>query len=43
MAALAIMAVPRFSSADTRLNVGTLVAGDGVNIVPSSAVMTEVH
>jgi aminobenzoyl-glutamate utilization protein A len=40
MAALAIMAVPRFSSADTRLNVGTLVAGDGVNIVPSSAVMT---
>lgn len=40
MSALAIMAVPRFSSADTRLNVGTLVAGDGVNIVPSSAVMT---
>ena len=40
MSALAIMAVPRFSSADTRLNVGTLIAGDGVNIVPSSAVMT---
>ncbi|MCA2226617.1 amidohydrolase [Nonomuraea aurantiaca] len=40
MAALGIMAIPRFSSADTRLNVGTLVAGDGVNIVPSSAVMT---
>lgn len=40
MSALAIMAVPRFSSADTRLNVGTLVAGDGVNIVPSSAVIT---
>lgn len=39
-AALGIMGVPRFSSADTRLNVGTLVAGDGVNIVPSSAVMT---
>lgn len=40
MSALAIMALPRFSSADTRLNVGTLVAGDGVNIVPSTAVMT---
>jgi aminobenzoyl-glutamate utilization protein A len=40
MSALAVMALPRFSSADTRLNVGTLVAGDGVNIVPSSAVMT---
>ncbi|MBO3682476.1 amidohydrolase [Streptomyces sp. NEAU-YJ-81] len=40
MSALGIMGIPRFSSADTRLNVGTLVAGDGVNIVPSSAVMT---
>ncbi|MGY0064429.1 amidohydrolase [Streptomyces sp. LZ34] len=40
MSALGIMAIPRFSTADTRLNVGTLVAGDGVNIVPSSAVMT---
>lgn len=40
MSALAIMAIPRFGSADTRLNVGTLVAGDGVNIVPSSATMT---
>jgi aminobenzoyl-glutamate utilization protein A len=40
MSALGIMALPRFSSADTRLNVGTLHAGDGVNIVPSSAVMT---
>ncbi|MEV0388110.1 amidohydrolase [Nonomuraea sp. NPDC050643] len=40
MSALAIMALPRFSTADTRLNVGTLVAGDGVNIVPSTAVMT---
>ncbi|MFI7229363.1 peptidase dimerization domain-containing protein [Nonomuraea angiospora] len=40
MATLAIMALPRYGSADTRLNVGTLVAGDGVNIVPSSAVLT---
>ncbi len=40
MSALGIMGLPRFSTADTRLNVGTLVAGDGVNIVPSSAVMT---
>ncbi len=40
MSVLGIMGLPRFSSADTRLNVGTLVAGDGVNIVPSSAVMT---
>lgn len=40
MAALAIMAIPRFNSADTRLNVGTLSAGNGVNIVPSSAVLT---
>ncbi|HEX6360650.1 amidohydrolase [Actinophytocola sp.] len=40
MAALAIMAIPRFGSVDTRLNVGTLVAGDGVNIVPSTATMT---
>ncbi|MGW0200095.1 amidohydrolase [Nonomuraea sp. NPDC003201] len=40
MATLAIMALPRYGSADTRLNVGTLVAGDGVNIVPASAVMT---
>jgi aminobenzoyl-glutamate utilization protein A len=40
MSALAIMAIPRFGSVDTRLNVGTLVAGDGVNIVPSTATMT---
>jgi aminobenzoyl-glutamate utilization protein A len=39
LSSLAIMALPRFGSADTRLNVGTLVAGDGVNIVPSTAVM----
>lgn len=40
MSALAIMAIPRYGTVDTRLNVGTLVAGDGVNIVPSSATMT---
>lgn len=40
MSALAIMAIPRFGTVDTRLNVGTLTAGDGVNIVPSSATMT---
>jgi aminobenzoyl-glutamate utilization protein A len=40
MSALAVMALPRFSSADTRLNVGTLIAGDGVNIVPAAAVVT---
>jgi aminobenzoyl-glutamate utilization protein A len=39
-AALGIMGIPRFSTADTRLNVGTLNGGDGVNIVPSSAEMT---
>lgn len=39
-AATGIMGIPRFSTADTRLNVGTLNGGDGVNIVPSSAVMT---
>jgi aminobenzoyl-glutamate utilization protein A len=37
--ALSIMALPRFSSADTRLNVGTLHAGDAVNIVPAHASM----
>ncbi|MEU5030612.1 amidohydrolase [Streptomyces milbemycinicus] len=40
MSALGVMGLPRFSTAETRLNVGTLVAGDAVNIVPSSAVMT---
>src|SRR4029453_9551973 len=34
------MGIPRFSTADTRLNIGTLNGGDGVNIVPSSAEMT---
>ena len=38
-AALSIMSLPRFSSADTRLNVGKLTAGDAVNIVPSLARM----
>ncbi|MPY60148.1 amidohydrolase [Streptomyces spongiae] len=40
MSALAIMAIPRYGSVDTRLNVGTLVAGEATNIVPSSAAMT---
>ncbi|WP_434443546.1 amidohydrolase [Lentzea sp. E54] len=39
-AALAVMALPRYSTADTRINVGTLRAGDNVNIVPSWAEMT---
>ncbi|MCI1219572.1 MAG: amidohydrolase [Bifidobacterium sp.] len=38
--ALSIMALPRFSTADTRLNIGTLHAGDNVNIVPGHADMT---
>lgn len=37
--ALSIMALPRYSNADTRLNVGTLHAGDNVNIVPAHATM----
>jgi aminobenzoyl-glutamate utilization protein A len=36
-AALNIHALPRFSQADTRVNVGTLHAGDNVNIVPAHA------
>lgn len=39
-AAIGIMGIPRFSTADTRVNVGTLNAGEGVNIVPASATMT---
>jgi aminobenzoyl-glutamate utilization protein A len=39
-ALLNVMALPRYSSADTRLNVGTLHGGDNVNIVPSYAEMT---
>ncbi|GAB3918167.1 hypothetical protein GCM10011575_35150 [Microlunatus endophyticus] len=38
--ALSIMALPRYSTADTRLNIGTLHAGDNVNIVPANATMT---
>ncbi|TSD64286.1 amidohydrolase [Aeromicrobium piscarium] len=40
MASLGIMSLPRFSAADTRLNVGTLHAGDNVNIVPETAELT---
>ena len=36
-ASLGIMSLPRFSGTDTRLNVGTLHAGDNVNIVPAWA------
>jgi aminobenzoyl-glutamate utilization protein A len=39
-AALAVMALPRYSTADTRINVGTLHSGDNVNIVPAWAEMT---
>ncbi len=39
-ASLGIMALPRFSGTDTRLNVGTLRAGDNVNIVPAWAELT---
>lgn len=39
-ASLGIMALPRFSGTDTRLNVGTLHAGDNVNIVPAWAELT---
>ena len=39
-ALLNVMALPRYASADTRLNVGTLHGGDNVNIVPSHAEMT---
>ncbi len=39
-ALLNVMALPRYSIADTRINVGTLHAGDNVNIVPSRAEMT---
>ena len=39
-ASLSIMSLPRFSGTDTRLNVGTLHAGDNVNIVPALAEMT---
>jgi aminobenzoyl-glutamate utilization protein A len=39
-AALNAMALPRYSTADTRINVGTLHAGDNVNIVPAHAEIT---
>ncbi len=39
-AVLNIMAIPRWSSADTRGNVGTFHAGDTVNIVPALAEIT---
>ncbi|MGW5646609.1 amidohydrolase [Saccharopolyspora sp. NPDC003752] len=39
-ALLNVMALPRYSTADTRINVGTLHGGDNVNIVPSWAEMT---
>ncbi len=38
-AVLGILGLPRFASADTRLNVGTLRAGDNVNVVPAFAEM----
>jgi len=40
VSATGIMSIPRYSTADTRLNVGTLHAGDGVNIVPATAELT---
>jgi aminobenzoyl-glutamate utilization protein A len=37
---LAVLAQPRWSTADTRVNVGTLHAGDNVNIIPAWAELT---
>jgi aminobenzoyl-glutamate utilization protein A len=37
---LAVLGQPRWSTTDTRVNVGTLRAGDGVNIIPSWAELT---
>ena len=39
-ALLNVMALPRWSTADTRVNVGTLHGGDNVNIVPARAELT---
>lgn len=39
-ATLAVLAQPRFSTADTRVNVGTLHGGESVNIIPSWAELT---
>ncbi len=38
--ALAVLGQPRWSTTDTRVNVGTLHAGDGVNIIPAWAELT---
>jgi aminobenzoyl-glutamate utilization protein A len=37
---LAVLGQPRWSTTDTRVNVGTLHAGDNVNIIPAWAEMT---
>jgi aminobenzoyl-glutamate utilization protein A len=37
---LAVLGQPRWSTSDTRVNVGTLHAGDNVNIIPAWAEMT---
>ena len=37
---LAVLGQPRWSTTDTRVNVGTLRAGDGVNIIPAWAELT---
>ena len=39
-AVLGIHSLPRYSTADTRVNVGTLHAGGNINIVPASAELT---
>jgi aminobenzoyl-glutamate utilization protein A len=39
-ATLGVLGLPRFATADTRVNVGTLHAGDNVNVVPAFAEMT---
>jgi aminobenzoyl-glutamate utilization protein A len=39
-ATLAILGVSRFSSSDTRVNVGTFHAGGSANVVPASATLT---
>lgn len=39
-ATLAVLGQPRWSTTDTRVNVGTLHAGDNVNIIPSWAELT---
>lgn len=39
-ATLAILGLPRFASADTRVNVGTFHAGGSANIIPATASIT---